>query len=64
MLAERRIQFHEPYSVLLRFEAFNAFNHVQFSGLNTVIGSSSFGSLSPTQANSPRSLQASVRVAF
>jgi hypothetical protein len=64
MLAEKRIPLPESYSLTFRFEAFNVVNRVQLTGLNTSESSSSFGTLSPSQANSPRSLQASLRFAF
>ena len=64
MLAEKRIPFPEHINLTFRFEAFNAFNRVQLTGLTTAISSSAFGYLSPAQANSPRSLQASLRLAF
>jgi hypothetical protein len=64
MLAEKQIPLPERLSMTFRFEAFNAFNRVQFAGLNTSVSSSSFGYILPTQANSPRSLQASLRLAF
>jgi len=66
MLAEKRIPLPEPYALNFRFEAFNAFNRVQLTGLNTSYSSTpdTFGYISPTQANSPRSLQASLRLSF
>jgi len=64
MLAEKQIPLPERLAMTFRFEAFNAFNRVQLTGLNTSVSSSSFGYILPTQANSPRSLQASLRLAF
>jgi hypothetical protein len=64
MLAEKKIPLPEHLAMTFRFEAFNAFNRVQLTGLTTSITSSAFGYINPTQANSPRSLQASLRVAF
>jgi hypothetical protein len=64
MLAEKTFRMPESTALTFRFEAFNAFNRVQFGGLTTAYGSSSFGYMSPTQVNSPRSLQASLRLAF
>jgi hypothetical protein len=55
-LAERvRAQF--------RFEAFNAFNRVQFSGPNTQTGSPSFGVIT-AQSNTPRQLQLALKILF
>jgi hypothetical protein len=64
MLAEKRIPMPEPLALNFRFEAFNVFNRVQFSGLNTAYNTTTFGYILPTQANSPRSLQASLRLSF
>lgn len=66
MLAEKRFQLPEHLAMTLRFEAFNVFNRVQLTGLNTSYSSTpdTFGYISPTQANSPRSLQASLRISF
>ncbi len=66
MLVEKRFQLPGHLATTFRFEAFNAFNRVQFTGLNTSYSSTpdTFGYISPTQANSPRSLQASLRISF
>ena len=66
MLAEKRIPLPEPFALNFRFEAFNAFNRVQLTGVNTSYSSTpnTFGYISPSQANSARSLQASLRLSF
>ena len=64
MLAARRFQLPEPFSLDFRFEFFNALNRIQFAGPNTSIASSSFGHVFLTQANTPRELQASLRLSF
>jgi hypothetical protein len=64
MLAARRFALVEPFSLDFRFEFFNAFNRVQFAGPNTSISSSSFGQIFLSQANTPRELQASLRLSF
>lgn len=66
MLVQKRIPLPEPFALNFRLEAFNVFNRVQFTGVNTSYSSTpnSFGYISPNQANSPRSLQASLRLAF
>ncbi len=64
MMVSRRIALREPFSLDFRGEFFNAFNHVQFAGPNTAITSSSFGHIFLTQFNSPRSIQASLRLSF
>jgi hypothetical protein len=64
MLAARRIQLPEPFSLDFRVEFFNAFNRVQFAGPNTSVASSSFGHIFFTQANTPREIQAGLRLSF
>jgi hypothetical protein len=66
MLAEKRFPLPGETAMTFRFEAFNAFNRVQFTGLNTSYNSTpdTFGYILPSQANSPRSLQASLRFSF
>jgi hypothetical protein len=66
MLAEKRFALPENIGMTFRFEAFNAFNRVQFTGLSTSYSSTpdTFGYILPSQANSPRSLQASLRLSF
>jgi hypothetical protein len=62
---EKRIAFKESASALFRVEAFNVFNHTQFSGPSSVdgdIGSSTFGQA--VSAASPRILQAAVKLNF
>jgi hypothetical protein len=46
-----------------RFEAINAFNHVQFDGPHTTVGNSNFGTIT-RQANLPRQGQVAVKVVF
>jgi hypothetical protein len=64
MLAARRLLFAEHYSVDFRMEFFNAFNRVQFAGPNTSIASSSFGQIFLSQINTPRTIQAGLRLSF
>jgi hypothetical protein len=66
MMAQKSVPLPKSLNLTFRFEAFNAFNHVQLTGLNTSYSSTpdTFGYISPSQANSPRSLQASLRLAF
>ena len=66
MLVEKRFPLPETMQLLLRVEAFNVLNRVQLTGLSTAYSStaSTFGYISPTQANSPRSMQASLRFSF
>jgi hypothetical protein len=66
MLAEKRIPLPESFALNFRLEAFNIFNRVQLGGLNSSYNTAAqtFGYLTPTQVNSARSMQASLRLAF
>ncbi|MGB7264288.1 MAG: hypothetical protein WBC92_02170, partial [Terracidiphilus sp.] len=63
-LAERAFPIHEQIALNFRLELFNTLNHVQLSGLDTTLGTANFGYLTPTQYNSPRSMQYSLRLNF
>jgi hypothetical protein len=56
-------RIHERLLAQLRFEALNTFNRVYFAAPGTTAGSASFGVVS-AQQNSPRQLQAALRVTF
>jgi hypothetical protein len=64
MLAAKRITLHEPFALDFRGEFFNAFNRVQFAGPNASITSSSFGQIFLNQTNTPRQIQAGLRLSF
>lgn len=66
MLAAKEIRFVEQYALNFKVEFFNAFNRVQLTGVNTTFNSApnTFGYLSPTNLNSPRSIQGSLRFTF
>lgn len=64
MLASRRIRISESFNLDFRTEFFNAFNRVQFAAPNTSIASSSFGQIFLSQANTPREIQAGLRLSF
>lgn len=64
MLAAKKIAFTERYALDFRMEFFNAFNRVQFAGPNTSISSSSFGQIFLNQTNTPRQIQAGLRLSF
>jgi hypothetical protein len=66
MLASKRIFSIERYSLNFKAEFFNAFNRVQFAGPNSSYSAAadSFGYISPTNLNSPRSIQGSLRLNF
>ena len=66
MLASKRIFTIERFSLNFKTEFFNAFNRVQLAGPNTSYSAagSTFGYISPTNLNSPRSIQGSLRLNF
>lgn len=47
-----------------RFESYNAFNHARFAAPNSDPTSSSFGVVSPSQQNAPRTVQMALKVSF
>ena len=65
MAVAKNLPLTESKSVLFRVEAFNIFNHTQFSGPTSVdgdIGSSTFGNV--ISAASPRILQGALKLNF
>ncbi len=58
----RNFKFGERASLQFRGELFNAFNHVNFTGLSTNVDSSNFGSL--TSAHNPRTVQLGLKLYF
>ena len=66
MLAAKEIPLVEKIALNFRVEFFNAFNRVQLTGVNTTYSSApnTFGYISPTNLNSPRSIQGSLRLSF
>jgi hypothetical protein len=64
MLAEKKIPIVEPFALNFRVEFFNAFNRIQFAGPNASISSTSFGEIFLNQLNTPRDIQASLRLSF
>ena len=63
----KNIPFKERYNVQFRWEAFNAFNRVWFSGPSTCltcgVGPGGFASITST-ANSPRIMQAALKFSW
>jgi hypothetical protein len=53
----------EGSHLLLQADLYNVTNHMQFGGIGTVFGSSTFGTVS-TQANNPRDAQLTARFEF
>jgi hypothetical protein len=58
----KRFEVTEGSAIDLRFEAFNAFNTVNFSNPNTNFGTAAFGSI--TSAGDARQIQIAVRYRF
>jgi hypothetical protein len=54
----------ERIQLQFRLEAFNTFNTVWFNGPSTTIATSSFGVVTPSQANDPRFIQLGARIIF
>jgi hypothetical protein len=53
---------HERSKLEFRAEAYNAFNHTQFSAVGTNMNVANFGHV--TTARSPRTMQLSMRITF
>ncbi len=60
----RSFRLTERAQLQFRLEMFNTFNTVWFNGPGTTIATSSFGVVSPAQANDPRNIQLSARIMF
>ncbi len=60
----RAFRLTERAQLQFRLEAFNTFNTVWFNGPSTGIATSSFGVVSPSQANDPRFMQLGARIMF
>jgi hypothetical protein len=60
--AVRTFPIHESTNIQFRVEAFNAFNHVNFSGPSNNRSTSTFGTI--LSANSPRILQLATKLNF
>lgn len=58
----KNLKISERVSSQLRAEAFNAFNHTNYTTLNTTFGSSTFGQV--TGARDPRILQLGAKISF
>ena len=63
-MINRQNRLSEATALDFRVEFFNAFNNVPFAGPDTSITSSSFGHIFLNQVNTPRQIQASLRLRF
>ena len=54
----------EPYGLQFRVEAFDLFNHGEFSNPDVNLTDQTFGQITNTIANSERTLQLALRVTF
>jgi Carboxypeptidase regulatory-like domain len=58
----RSIRLHEQAHLQLRAEAYNTFNHTNFTSVATTLGNSNFGQV--TAAGSPRVMQFGAKITF
>jgi hypothetical protein len=58
----KNIKFTERIGMQFRAEAFNIFNHTNFSGVDTTVGSSTYGTI--TSAHDPRIMQLGLKLNF
>ncbi|WP_263351114.1 carboxypeptidase regulatory-like domain-containing protein [Acidicapsa acidisoli] len=64
-MVEKNTHITEGYVLTFRAEAFNALNNVVFAGPTTSVTSASFGQMATlSQTNTPRNVQASLRLTF
>jgi hypothetical protein len=63
-MINRQSRLTESLMLDFRVEFFSAFNKVQFAGPNTNVTSSSVGQIFLSQVNTPRQVQASLRLKF
>jgi hypothetical protein len=58
----KNFKIKERGNVQFRAEMFNAFNHANFDGVDTTLGSGGFGQV--VSAHTPRVVQFALKVAF
>ena len=63
----RNFPVRERYSIQFRAESFNLANHTRFANPGTVVGTSTFGTITAngsSQQNQPRLIQLALRINF
>jgi len=60
----KNFKLRELVKLQFRFETFNAFNHARFAAPDTNPASSTFGVVSPSQQNAPRTIQMALKLSF
>jgi hypothetical protein len=60
----KQFRLREKLNLQFRAEAFNAFNRVQFGGINTNVNAGASFGLVTSQANAPRQLQGGLKLLF
>ena len=60
----KAFKLRERLQLQFRLETFNTFNTVWFNGPSTTVATSSFGVVTPSQANDPRNVQLGARIMF
>ena len=60
----KNFQLVEKVKLQFRFETYNTFNHARFAAPNSDPTNSSFGVVSPSQQNAPRTVQMALKLSF
>jgi hypothetical protein len=60
----KNVRFKERTKLQLRFDVFNAFNHVRFPAPNTDPTSSNFGRVTLSEQNQARAVELGARLSF
>jgi hypothetical protein len=60
----KNFKVRELVKLQFRFETFNTFNHARFAAPDTNPASASFGVVSPSQQNTPRTIQMALKLYF
>jgi hypothetical protein len=60
----KNFKLRETLRLQYRFETFNTFNHARFAAPDTNPASSTFGVVSASQQNAPRTIQMALKLSF